>query len=147
MAIHIESSRFGNLEIPEEQRIEFPLGLIGITGSDYAFVDPKPDGAFRWLHSLDDGAFALPVVDPRRLLPAFELLVGAEERQRVGLDDLADADVYVTVRASADPADTTLNLRAPIVVWQGRGHQVINTAEGASLRAPLLAPPALAASA
>lgn len=146
MAIHIDSSRFGELELPDEQRVEFPLGLIGIPGSEYAFVDPNPGSAFRWLHSVRDGAFALPVVDPRLVLSSFELAVGAEERQRVGLDDLSAAGVYVTVRACAEPADTTLNLRAPIVVWRGRGHQVINTADGASLRAPLLAP-MLAASA
>jgi flagellar assembly factor FliW len=140
MAIHITSSRFGDLQLTDEQRIEFPLGLIGIAGSEYAFVDPNPGSAFRWLHSVRDGSFALPVVDPRLVLPTFELAVGAEERQRVGLEDLSAAGVYVTVRACPDPADTTLNLRAPIVVWQARGHQVINTAEGASLRAPLLAP-------
>jgi flagellar assembly factor FliW len=137
MAIHIESSRFGNLELADEQRVRFPLGLIGIAGSDYAFVDPSEGSAFRWLHSLEDGSFAIPVVDPRLVLAEFELAVGAEERQRVGVEDLFAASVYVTVRASSDPADTTLNLRAPIVIWRGRGHQVINTAEGASLRAPL----------
>lgn len=146
MSIHITSSRFGDLELSDEQRVEFPLGLIGIPGSEYAFVDPSPNSAFRWLHSARDGSFALPVVDPRLVLPEFELSVGAEERQRVGVDDLFAAGIYVTVRACADPADTTLNLRAPILVWEGRGYQVINTAESASLRAPLLAP-VLAASA
>lgn len=140
MATSIESSRFGRLEIPDEQAIEFPLGLIGLPGSAYAFVDPNPGGAFRWLHSLQDGSLALPVVDPRLVVSAFELSVGAEERQRVGLDDLSAAAVYVTVRATADPSEATLNLRAPIVVCRGRGHQVINTAPGASLRAPLAAP-------
>src|ERR1700744_6144284 len=140
MAIHLQSSRFGDLNLSDEQRIEFPLGLIGIPGSEYAFVDPSPGSAFRWLHSLSDGAFALPVVDPRLVFGDFELAVGAEESQRVGGGDLFAAGIYVTVRACADPADTTLNLRAPILVWQGCGYQVINTAESASLRAPLLAP-------
>ncbi|HEY1687884.1 MAG TPA: flagellar assembly protein FliW [Solirubrobacteraceae bacterium] len=139
MAIQIDSTRFGSLEVPEEELIEFPLGLIGIEGSRYVFVDPKPGSAFRWLHSVEDPAFALPVVNPSAVMSSFTLSVGAEERQRVGLDDLADAGVYVTVRATPDPTEATINLRAPLVIWRGRGHQVINTAPGASLRAPLIA--------
>lgn len=138
MAIHIDSTRFGKLELPEEELIEFPLGLIGIEGSRYVFVDPSSGSTFRWLHSVEDPSFALPVVDPNAVVPSFALTVGAEERQRVGLEDLLEACVYVTVRATPDPADTTLNLRAPLVIWRGRGHQVINTAPGASLRAPLV---------
>jgi flagellar assembly factor FliW len=144
MAIIIESSRFGNLEVEEQEIVEFPLGLIGIAGRGYVFVDPKPDSTFRWLHSVEDPTFSLPVVDPRRVLPSFALSVGAEERLRIGAEDLAAAEVYATVRASADPTQTTLNLRAPIVIWLARGHQVINTAPGASLRAPLLTPAAAA---
>jgi flagellar assembly factor FliW len=140
MATLIESTRFGKLELGEEHLLELPLGLIGIPGSGYAFVDPSPGSAFRWLQSTEDPAFALPLVDPRRVLPSFALSVGAEERMRVGVEDLLAAGVYATVRADPDPANTTLNLRAPIVVWKGRGHQVINTAPGASLRAPLLMP-------
>ena len=33
--------------------------------------------------------------------------------------------------------DFSANLRAPILVWNGRGHQVINEAKDARVRAPL----------
>jgi flagellar assembly factor FliW len=55
----------------------------------------------------------------------------------VGAEDPAQVDVWVTVRAGSDPADFSCNLRAPIVVWKGRGHQVINEAPDAPVRAPL----------
>jgi len=45
----------------------------------------------------------------------------------------------VTVRAAAEPKDFSCNLRAPIVVWNGRGHQVINEAPDAPVRAALFA--------
>jgi flagellar assembly factor FliW len=136
----IESVRFGELELADEALIEFPLGLIGLPGSGYALLDLSPESGIRWLHSTEDPALALPVLDPRAALPGFQLAVGVEERQRIGTEDLEKTQVYVTVRASPDPAQTTVNLRAPLIVWQGRGHQVINTAPGAELRAPLLAP-------
>jgi len=56
------------------------------------------------------------------------------DAQRVTSDS---PDVWVTVRAGATPADFSANLRAPILVADGRGHQVINEASDVSVRAPL----------
>ena len=117
--------------------IEFPLGLIGLGGLRYTLLDRNPGSGFRWLHSLEDPGLALPVVDPRDFFAAFALVLSAEDRERIGAPDLSAAQVYVTVRTAPDPADTLVNLRAPIVVWEGRGHQVLNTAPGAELRVPL----------
>ncbi len=47
----------------------------------------------------------------------------------------------MTVRATPDPLDITANLRAPLVIRDGRGYQVINTAEEAPLQAPLFTLP------
>jgi flagellar assembly factor FliW len=43
------------------------------------------------------------------------------------------------VRASERLEDFTANLRAPLVIADGIGHQVINEAPSAELRAPLFA--------
>jgi flagellar assembly factor FliW len=138
----IESSRFGTLEIPAEAVIEFPLGLIGLGGLRYTLLDRNPGSGFHWLHSLEDHDLALPVVDPRRFFRPFVPLLSAEDRERIDAPDLAAAQIYVTVRTAPDPADTLVNLRAPLVVWERRGHQVLNTAPGAELRVPLFAAPA-----
>jgi flagellar assembly factor FliW len=137
----IESSRFGSLEIPAAEAIEFPRGLIGLGGLHYTLLDRNPGSGFLWLHSLEDPHLALPVVDPRGFFHPFTLELSAEDRERIGAPDPAAAQVFVTVRAAPDPADTLVNLRAPLVVWEGRGHQVLNTAPGAELRVLLFAAP------
>ncbi len=137
MPLTIDSSRFGALEIPDADAIEFPLGLIGLGGLRYALLDRNPGSGFQWLHSLEDPGLALPVVDPREFFAGFALVLSDEDRERIGAPDLSAAQVYVTVRTAPDPVDTLVNLRAPIVVWEGRGHQVLNTAPGAELRVPL----------
>ena len=53
--------------------------------------------------------------------------------------------MWVTVRAGAELADFYANLRAPILVAEGQGHQVINESADAPVRAPLF--PAVAAAA
>ncbi len=140
MTTTLQSTRFGEIEISAEDIIEFPLGLIGLGGSRYARLDTNPGSNFFWLHSLEDPALALPIVDPRLYFRSFALEVGAEDRERIaGASDLASAQVYVTVRTAPDPADIVVNLRAPLVVVDGCGYQVLNTAPGAELRVPLFA--------
>jgi flagellar assembly factor FliW len=137
----IESSRFGKLEIPSHAVIEFPRGLIGLGGLHYTLLDHNPPGGFRWLHSLDDPRLALPVVDPRAFFHPFALQLSEEDRARIGAPNPDAAALYVTVRTAPDPTDTLVNLRAPLVIWEGRGHQVLNAAPGAELRVRLFAPP------
>lgn len=137
MTVHIDSHRFGPLELPEEQLVEFPLGLIGVAGHSYALVDPTPASVFRWLHSSEDPSFALPIVNPLLLFPGFGLTISQEERGQIAATDLSNAEVYVTVSARPNPAESTVNLRAPLIVCERVGHQVLNLEPDADMRAPL----------
>jgi flagellar assembly factor FliW len=141
----IDSTRFGTLEIPAENVIEFPHGLVGLGGSRYAIVPVGPDSAFSWLHSIDDPSLALPVANPWHFFAEYAVELSDEATGFVGAVDADAVDVWVTVRAGAELADFYANLRAPIVVADGRGHQVINAATDAPVRAPLF--PAVAAAA
>jgi flagellar assembly factor FliW len=143
-AITIDSSRFGTLEIPQDSVIEFPQGLIGLGGSRYAIVPSGNDGAFSWLHSLDDPSLALPVANPWHFFADYAVELSDEESKGITADP-SDVEVYVTVRAGSQLADFYANLRAPILVAEGQGHQVINEAADAPVRAPLF--PAVAAAA
>jgi flagellar assembly factor FliW len=129
-----ESSRFGTVEIAADAVIEFPSGLIGLGGSRYALVSADTDGAFHWLHSLEDASLALPVTNPWLFFGDYEVELSDADTARVGSET---PDVWVTVRAGSSPSDFSANLRAPILVADGRGHQVINEASDAPVRAPL----------
>lgn len=141
MSVTFHSVRFGTIEIQPHEAIEFPFGLIGLGGLRYALIDRNPGTGFLWLHSVDDPALALPVVSPHLFFPEFRLDIAAEDRERCGLHDEEPVTLYVTVRAAPDPLDITANLRAPLVICQGRGYQVINTNEDAPLQAPLFTLP------
>jgi flagellar assembly factor FliW len=144
MPVTFESVRFGTVEVPDADVIEFPSGLIGLGGVRYALLDNNPGTGFLWLHCVEEPALALPVIDPNRFFSDFSLLLSDEDHERLGLADLAAARILVTVRATPNPLDITANLRAPLVIHEGRGFQMINVAEGAPLQAPLfvLAEPA-----
>ena len=137
MPLTIESTRFGQIEVDPASVVEFPHGMIGFESRRFALVARDADADFLWLHSVEDPALAVPVTDPRRFFDAYEVELAEEERERLGLPQLTATDIYVTVRASDQLEDFTANLRAPIVISEGRGHQVINQAAEAPLRAPL----------
>ena len=133
--VTVESSRFGTLEIEAGAIIEFPTGLIGLDSHRWTIVGDTTDGQFQGLHSVDDPTLALPITTPWAFFADYEVALSDEDTERVGAGD--DIAVYVTVRAGAELADFSANLRAPIVVSGGRGHQVINDAEHAPVRAAL----------
>ncbi len=137
MPVTFESIRFGTLEVEQEDVIEFPLGLIGLGGLRYTLLDRNPGTGFLWLHSLEDPALALPVVNPLQFFQDFALAVADIDIDRTGIEDPSKAAIYVTVRATPDPLDITANLRAPLLISGGRGFQVINTIQDAPLQAPL----------
>ena len=137
MPVTFESIRFGTLEVEPEHVIEFPFGLIGLGGLRYTLLDRNPGTGFLWLHSLEDPALALPVVNPHQFFPDFTVEVAEVDFERTGIEDPSQAAVYVTVRATPDPLDITANLRAPLLLSEGRGYQVINTVQDAPLQAPL----------
>jgi flagellar assembly factor FliW len=137
----LKSTRFGDVELPDEAVVEFPSGLIGLRGNRYALLPHGPDGVFVWLHSMDDPDLALPVTRPWGFFPSYEVELSDSEAERIGVSDPAQADVYVTVRAAEEAENFSANLRAPIIIANGRGYQVINEADDAPVRAPLFPQP------
>jgi flagellar assembly factor FliW len=137
MSVTFKSIRFGTVEIDAQDVIEFPFGLVGLGGLRYALIDRNPGTGFLWLHEIDNPALALPVVSPHQFFANFTLEIAPEDQERTGIEDAAGALLYVTVRATPNPLDITANLRAPLVIRDGNGYQVINTHEDAPLQAPL----------
>jgi len=135
--VQFDSTRFGALELDDDQVIEFPSGLIGLGGSRYALVSTADDSPFRWLQSLEDPDLALPVTNPFLFFDDYAVELSDTDSERIGTDDPSAVDVWVTVRAAPSAEEVTANLQAPIVVHDGRGFQVINEASPGGVRTPL----------
>jgi flagellar assembly factor FliW len=138
-AVTLRSTRFGELEVPAEAVIEFPNGLIGLGGSRYTLLARSDEAMFVWLHSVDDPAIAIPLTNPWKFFADYAVELSDSDQERIDIEDPAAAQVYVTVRAAEAIEDFTANLRAPILLVEGRGFQVINQAPDSPVRIPLLA--------
>ncbi|WP_238408599.1 flagellar assembly protein FliW [Pimelobacter simplex] len=109
----------------------------------FALVRLDEDGVLHGFRSLDSQDLQFVVVPPAPFYPDYALDLDDETVTELGIDESSAADVLVllVVRAGATLADTTVNLRAPLVVNPAtrRASQVILDDADLPLAAPLVA--------
>ena len=111
---------FGEIEIDESKIIHFPSGFIGFPEmTDFALVfdvEKGKDTPIRWLQSLQESGFAMPVMDP--LLVAKDYNPEVEDDHLIPLGEMTAEDtlVLVTVTVPKDLTKMSVNLQAPIII-------------------------------
>ena len=137
--MHIDSTRFGRIEIRDDAVITFADGIIGLPGTRYALLAQTEASAFLWLHSVEDPSVALPVTNPWFFFPGYAVDVADGDAAALGLDRAEAADIFCVVRAAESLEDFTVNLRGPIVVngETRAARQVINQSTPYGVREPL----------
>ena len=111
---------FGEMEIDDSKIIHFPAGIIGFPEmTDFALVFDEEKGKtspIRWLQSLQETNFALPVMDP--LLVVQDYNPEVEEDYLIPLGEMTAEDtlVLVTVTVPKELVKMSINLQAPIII-------------------------------
>ena len=101
--------------------IEFPDGLIGLGGSRYALLSTDADEPVS-LASVARQRAGGRCRSPTRTGSSRSSRSSwrTPTREKPGFDDGVPADVYVTVTASSVVTDITVNLKAPILIRDGK---------------------------
>ena len=111
---------FGKIEIDDSKIIHFPAGIIGFPEmTDFALVFDEEKGKespIRWLQSLQETNFALPVMDPLLIAADYDLEVDGDYLKPLGEMKEEDTLVLVTVTVPKDLTKMSINLQAPVVV-------------------------------
>ncbi len=124
---------FGEITISDEKIIEFPGGIVGFPDlNKFALVhdSENSDGSsLSFLLSLDEPAFAMPVMDPHIVKPDYNPMVDDDLLSMVGDLNPDDTIVLVTVTVPHDIKKMTVNLMAPIIINAAmrKGAQIILT--------------------
>jgi flagellar assembly factor FliW len=137
--MHIESTRFGTIEIRDDAVLAFRDGLIGLPGARYALIAQTESSPFYWLQAVDEPGLALPVTSPWLFFPDYEVKIADEDAEALELEGPEAANIFCVVRAGGGVDDFTVNLLAPLVVHAAKrlGRQVVNEIGGYSVRHPL----------
>ncbi|MEZ5290610.1 MAG: flagellar assembly protein FliW [Vicinamibacterales bacterium] len=119
-------TRAGRVVVDPADVVHFAHGLPGFEACRRFVVVAPPDIApFTWLHGLDAPAPSFLAVDPRRVLPDYDVALGEADRARLGAAP-GDQLLWLAI-VHVDDRDTTVNLRAPVVIHPARmtGLQVV----------------------
>ena len=115
----INTKVFGEIEIADDKIIHFPSGIIGFPDlTDFALVhdEEKGIGAIHWLQSIQEPAFAMPVMDPLLVRPDYNPQEDDELLKPIGELVPDELLVLVTVTVPADLTKMSVNLRGPIII-------------------------------
>lgn len=111
---------FGEVDIDESKVIHFVNGIIGFPDlTEFALIHDEEKGSgasVRWLQSLQEPGFAMPVVDPLAIVPDYNPQVEDELLKPVGSLDADHLLVLVTMTVPSDLTKMSVNLKAPIVI-------------------------------
>lgn len=124
---------FGSIDIDDDKIILLENGMIGLPEMrQFALIFDKEkkkekQKQIMWLQSMDDPETAFPVMQPELVKPDYAPSVSEELLRPLG--EMADEDVFVLVTVTAAPKkeDTSVNLKAPVIIntRNNKGMQVI----------------------
>ena len=112
--IKIQTTRFGELEIPASSVFTIVNGLIGFPNfTKFTLLDYNPP--FSWLHSVEAAELAFVVVNAAEFGDGYSFPLPVGDRD---IDLKEDDEVAIVNLVSVRPqmTQTTVNLKAPVVV-------------------------------
>ncbi|MBL7664168.1 MAG: flagellar assembly protein FliW [Bacteriovoracaceae bacterium] len=113
----VKTSRFGEIEANKEDILDFSEGLLGFEQlKKFSIVDPGDNTLILWLQSLEDGAIAFPVIEPRIFKPDYSAKLMTNDLTGLELESERAAKIYCILTIPSDITQMSANLKAPVVI-------------------------------
>ena len=119
--VEVDTRIFGRIAIEDDKIIRFDHGILGFPDlKDFTLIfneDKGVESSIKWLQSLQESAFAMPVMNPALVVAEYSPNLAADLLKPLG-DNLDSENIlmFVTVTVPKDITKTTVNLKAPIIV-------------------------------
>ena len=137
----INTKLFGEIEIDEDKKITFEQGIIGFPDlKDFLLIhDSESKGGIRWMQSIQEPAFAMPVIDPLLVCPDYNPSVEDELLKPLGGITEENTLVLVTITVPHEIENMTVNLKAPIVIngENRKANQIITDDDKYAVKYPI----------
>lgn len=139
----LETNMFGTIETDGVKKLLFEDGIIGFPDmKNFTLItDAEDAGANKiyWLQSLDDGTFAMPIVNPFDILDEYNPIVEDEWFAPLGEHTEEDLLVFLALTVPAEVEKMSLNQKAPIIINSRtqKGCQIIVEDESCEIQFPI----------
>lgn len=141
--MNINSKVFGSIEIDENKIIKFVNGIVGFPElTDFVLLHDDEKGhsnGIRWMQSLQETAFAIPVIDPLHIIASYNPEVDDELLKPIGTLDVNEMLILVTITVPSDIKQMSVNLRAPLIInaRERKACQIIAEGETYQIKYPI----------
>ncbi len=110
---------FGEVEIEDSKIINFPNGIIGFPDlKRFTLMHDGEDesASIKWLQSVEEPTFAMPVMDPLIVCPDYKPMVDIKDVTEMGELDENEMLVLVTVTVPHELEKMSVNLMGPFII-------------------------------
>lgn len=125
----LNTRHFGEIEINEDNIINFEEGVLGFESvKEFVIIDnPDAENPFKWLQSVDEPSLAFVIINPFLFINNYEFDIPNKVTKELELDNHEDVIVYSIAVVTEDIKNMTLNLKAPIIInaKNNRSRQII----------------------
>ncbi len=114
----VETGRFGQLNVDENEIINMPNGVLGFPElRRYVLVDPADDALILWLQSLDRSEIAFPAIEPKIFKSDYVVKLSAADQRELGLERInKNAGVLSLLTIPQEIMHMSANIKAPLVI-------------------------------
>ena len=133
--VKIQTSRFGELVIDENEIISFPHGIPGIPSE--RFIIRECLEPVKWLISVDDPDLAMLIVSPFKFFPTYGFELSDEITSILQAEREEHLEIYVALLKHND--GVAANLKSPFVINKNKkiGVQILLEDERYEFKVPL----------
>jgi flagellar assembly factor FliW len=115
-SVVINTTRFGRVQVGNEDLITFPEGILGFNDlKKFILLDDPNDDIFAWLQSCETPDVAFPILEPELFLSEYQVVLTKSDLEALKLADKKPR-CFSIITIPEDPTLMTANLKAPIVI-------------------------------
>jgi flagellar assembly factor FliW len=113
----IQTSRFGPVNLHDEDIIDFPEGILGFNDlRKFVLLDDPNDEIFAWLQSCEIAQIAFPVLEPELFTQNYQVSLTKHDLESLGLTKQEKIRSFSIITIPDDPTQMTANLKAPVII-------------------------------
>lgn len=138
----IQTSRFGAVQLQDEDVIEFPEGILGFNDlRKFVLLDDPNDEIFAWLQSCEIPQIAFPVLEPELFAQNYQIVLTKHDLESLGLSKQEKIRSFSIITIPEDATQMTANLKAPIVIniEKRMARQIVLQDNNLAIREPIFA--------
>jgi flagellar assembly factor FliW len=113
----INTTRFGRVQVSNEDLITFPEGILGFNDlKKFILLDDPNDDIFAWLQSCEVADVAFPILEPELFSADYQVVLTKSDLEALKLDLDKKPRYFSIITIPDEPTQMTANLKAPIVI-------------------------------